>query len=387
MSPSFSNKFWPFSFYLLFFCSAAAIFTYLALFFQSKGLPDDQIGVLMGVSSLVGLVAGPFWSGVADSTGRHRLVLSLGILCSIIAVFLYPYANAFLTFLALVVVQAVFGGQLLPMVDNATVTMLGEEKEKYGRVRLGGTIGWGLMAIVMGLIVERTGLRWNFVIYCAFLALALLVAQKLRFSPRRSQAPLMSGVRQLLGDRKWLAFLTIAFIAGCGNAAITVYLFPYLAEIGTTPTWMGISIAIATIAEVPAFVFADRLLRRLGPRGLLTLGLAATAVRCILYGVISVPAFALGVQVLQLVTFPILLVAGVSYADQNAPPGMGATAQSIFGSAFMGFGFAAGGYLGGVLMKYIGAQHMFFVFGALILLATVIFLVGQRRRVPAAQPA
>ena len=148
---------------------------------------------------------------------------------------------------------------------------------------------------------------------------------------------------------------------------------------------MGWALTISTLAEFPALMVAHRLMKRLGPQGLLTLGLAATALRCGLYGVISVPWLALVIQLTQFFTFPIVMVAGVSYADENAPAGMGATAQSIFSSSFMGFGYVAGGLLGGVLIQYLGVQQMFFVFGIMIMLATLIFSLAQRLQ-PVSQP-
>jgi PPP family 3-phenylpropionic acid transporter len=149
---------------------------------------------------------------------------------------------------------------------------------------------------------------------------------------------------------------------------------------------MGWALTISTIAEFPALLVAHRLLKKLGSNGLLTLGLAATALRCGLYGLVNVPWLALVIQLMQFFTYPILLVAGVSYADENAPAGMGATAQSIFSGSFMGFGFAAGGFFGGVLIQYIGVQPMFLVYGMVILLAAFIFGIAQRMQ-PASQPA
>jgi PPP family 3-phenylpropionic acid transporter len=272
------------------------------------------------------------------------------------------------------------------MVDNATMSMLGDEKTKYGGVRVGGTIGWGVAAPIVGLIVARYGLRWNFSIYAGMLLIALVAAQQLHFGPQVVRTSFFNGVRELLTDRKWIVFLTIVFIAGNGSAIITSYLFVYLQKIGTSPTWMGWALTISTIAEFPSMLVAHRLMKRMGSQGLLTLGLAATALRCGLYGLISVPWLALAVQLLQFFTFPILLVAGVSYADENAPAGLGATAQSIFSSSFMGFGYAAGGFFGGVLMQFIGVQPMFLVFGLVLLLAALIFSLAQRVQ-PVRQPA
>ena len=175
-------------------------------------------------------------------------------------------------------------------------------------------------------------------------------------------------------------------VAGSGNAAISNYLFVYLERIGASKVEMGLALTIATLAELPAMLFADKLLRRIKSQGVLTLGLVATALRCMLYGMVGVPWIALTVQLMQLVTYPLLLVAGVSYADENSPAGMSATGQGIFNSAFWGIGSVAGGFFGGLLLQFIGIQAMFFTFGAAILLAALLFSLFQRAQ-PVPQPA
>jgi PPP family 3-phenylpropionic acid transporter len=378
MTKNLSGKFWSFSFYFLFYAGAVATFNYFALYFQQAGIPGVQIGILMGTASLVGIFAGPMWSGLADASHRHRLVLSIALIGNVIAIFLFPFYHSLLPFLLLMIISSIFGGPIVSMADNATMAMLGEEKEMYGRVRVGGTIGWGVAAPIIGAVVARYGMRWNFSIYAVLLLMALVIAQQLHFGRRMNRGPFFDGVRELLTDRKWIVFLTIVFIAGSGSAVVTNYLFIYLQKIGTNPAWMGWALTTATIAEFPAMLVAHRLLKRLGPHGLLTIGLAATALRCGLYGLVSTPWLAVLIQLMQFFTYPMLLVAGVSYANENAPPGLSATAQSIFSSAFMGFGYAAGGFFGGVLIQYIGVQQMFLVFGMVIMLATLIFGTAQR---------
>ena len=385
MTKNFPAKFWSFSFYLLFYAGAVAIYNYFALYFQQEGIPGVQIGVLMGTSSLIGIFTGPMWSGLADASHRHRLILTSAIIGNVIAILLFPVFHTFLPFLLLMIVQSMFGGPIVSMVDNATMSMLGDEKKKYGSVRGGGTIGWGVAAPIVGVIVARYGLQWNFSIYAVLLLIALVAVQQMHFGQRTFRVSIFEGLREVLTDRKWIVFLTIVFIAGNGSGIITNYLFVYLQKIGTSPTWMGWALTISTIAEFPALLVAHRLLKKLGSNGLLTLGLAVTALRCGLYGLVNVPWLALVVQLMQFFTYPILLVAGVSYADENAPAGMGATAQSIFSGAFMGFGFAAGGFLGGVLIQYIGVQKMFLVYGMVIMLAALIFGIAQRMQ-PASQP-
>ncbi len=65
-----------------------------------------------------------------------------------------------------------------------------------------------------------------------------------------------------------------------------------------------------------------------------------------LFAAVSAPASVLTFQFLNGLTFPAVWVAGVSFAYDNAPPGLSATAQGLFGAMVFGFSAAAGGLLG-----------------------------------------
>ena len=69
----------------------------------------------------------------------------------------------------------------------------------------------------------------------------------------------------------------------------------------------------------------------------------------------------------------------MSYADSIAPPGMGATAQSIFGATLMGLGAAAGGVLSGALFGAFGAHWMYAILAVFVLLGLVIFWIANSR--------
>jgi MFS family permease len=82
--------------------------------------------------------------------------------------------------------------------------MLGDERDKYGRVRMGGTFGWGIAAPIAGLLVQNYGIRLAFWTYAAIMFVALLVSRGFVFRTPAAVASARGGVRRLLNDRRWV---------------------------------------------------------------------------------------------------------------------------------------------------------------------------------------
>ena len=171
------NKAYPFSFYFLYYAAMAAMLPFLVLFYQQLGFTGTQIGILTGISPLIIVIGGPFWTGVADATRRHRVVMSLGIGMAVLASLSFLNLRSFWAVAAAIGLFNFFLAPVIALADGATVASLGAEREKYGRVRLGGTLGWAVSAFVAGLLIERFGLDMSFWSYAVLMFLALLVGQ------------------------------------------------------------------------------------------------------------------------------------------------------------------------------------------------------------------
>lgn len=369
-------SFW---FYFLFYAALACFLPYMVLYYRSRGFSGAQIGLLAGMAPLLSWVSTPLWTGLADATRRHKLLLSLAI-SSAAALALILAGLESLG--AIVLVVALFQCCAAPIVafaDSATMAMLGEERAQYGRLRLGGTIGFGLAAPLVGRLVEGGGLRLAFHSYAALMLLALIIGQRFTFGATAAAASWRSGARALLTNRRWALFLALAFVGGMGFASVNTYMYPYLQELNASTTTMGLAVTLSTLSELPVFFFADRLLRRFNAFGLLVLALIITGVRLLLCAALPSPAGVLLFQPLNGVTFPAAWAAGVSYADEHAPPGMKATAQGLFSSMIFGFGAAAGGLLGGLLIDRLGGQGLYLIFGLLVLGSTALVAFVVRR--------
>jgi MFS transporter, PPP family, 3-phenylpropionic acid transporter len=345
---------------------------FFVLFYQRLGFNGAQIGLLTGVPPLITLLASPFWTNLADAKQWHKFVMGLGILVAVLVVFLLPSFTGFAVVFITIILFNIFISPVSSLADSGTMTMLAEERAMYGRIRLGGTIGWGLFAPIAGALVERYGLKVGFWTFSAIMLVNFFVSQKLMHSTHEEGAPKPGGIRIFLTNRRWISFFFISFLGGIGSFSAAAYLFPYMAELGANESTMGWALTISTLSELPVFFLAHRLVKKFGSYGLLTLTLVMFGVRSLLYAAVSAPFMVLLVQVFGGMIFPAMWTAGVSYADEHAPAGLKSSAQGLFGAMSFGVGSAFSGFISGLLLESIGGRGMFLVLGMIILVGLAI---------------
>ena len=373
------KKIYPFSFYLLYFGANACFLPYIVLYYQSLGFSGAQIGLLFAISPLISLVGAPFWTGMADVSHRHRLVMSVTLLAAIGLVALFPFVK---TFTAVLVLASLFSFMSAPVnsfADTATMTMLGDQKNMYGRIRAGGTIGWGVIAPIAGIMIARFGLNWAFWSYAVLQFIGFLISQRFVFSQVKQQVSIKHGMRELFSNPRMILFLVTAFVTGMALSSINSFLSAYLGELGIGKSLLGFALAIATVAELPVLFFGNRLLAKLKPHGLLILSMFATMIRLFLYAIFTSPTGILVFQLINGFTFATLWVAGVSFINENAPPGLSATTQGVFGAAVFGFGAAGGGFIGALLLERLGGGQMYASFGVMLLVMLIVYVLLERR--------
>jgi PPP family 3-phenylpropionic acid transporter len=373
------KKILPFSFYLFYFGANACFIPYIVLYYQSLNLSGTQIGLLFAISPLITLIAAPFWTGIADTMHRHKLVMSVSILSVIGIALLYPQVK---TFLAVLTLASLFSFMVAPigaLADTATMTMLGDQRNMYGRIRIGGTIGWGVIAPIAGMLIASRGLFWAFWSYAALMFIGFLLSRGFVFERVQEQVSLRHGLRELMSNKHMALFFSTSFVTGIAFASINSYFAAYINELGFDNSLLGMALGIATISELPVLFFGNLLLAKIKPRGLLILSMLATSTRLFLYAIFNTAAGILIFQLINGLTFGALWLGGVSYVNENAPKGLSATAQGLFGAMVFGFGSAAGGFLSAILFERLGGGGMYAVFGAMLMLALIVYVWLERR--------
>jgi PPP family 3-phenylpropionic acid transporter len=369
----------PKAYYFSYYAGMAALVPFLVLYYRQAGLEGPQIGILAGIPPFVTWIAAPLWGALADATQRHRLLMVVAN-CAVIAVVLgFSLVANLWWLLPLVVGYAVFSAPLMPLVDNSVLALLGDRGGDYGKQRLWGAVGWGVAGVLAGWSVEHLGIDASFYAFAVWMALGLLVALRMPISRAPIGQPFWLGLRGLLADRRLVIFLVTVLAAGLGMGTVNSFLFLYLEDMGASATLMGLSLAIATLSELPVFFFSGWLLHQFGARGVLLLAMAVFVVRLAIYAVFPLPGVVLAANLLHGLTFSASWVAGVTYANQIALPALGATAQGLFSGVMMGLGAALGALAGGLIYEALGPQAMYGSMAVCVAVGMIFFALAERR--------
>ena len=375
--PIFLSK----SIFLVVYAAASVVLPFMALYYEEMGLSGAQMGLLAGIPPVMTMLGASVWGGLSDATRKYKQVFLLVIVGAMAAVLMIPLANSFLWLSLVIAVHAFCFMSLLPLIDNSALGILGPRSNKYGQIRLWGSIGWGVGAPLIGPLVERFGLNWTFYSHAALMVVGVLIALRLPVAQKRSDGGFGQGLKKLLRDQRWYLFILIIFVAGFGDAIIRNFSFLYFKELGAGSTLMGLSLTIGTFSELVVLALSGILLQRLGIRTLMIISVATQALRLLGWSMIGDPYVALSLQLLNGLAFGALWMAGVAYAKEIAPEGMGATAQGLLSGVYFGFASVVGAMLGGVWYEQLGSWGMYRWGGVVMVVGLVVFVLASQVKI------
>lgn len=371
--------------WLLFFFQFAAIgvyFTYLNVYYRQAGLSGTQIGLINMSTALVAMAGVVLWGYISDRTGQSRLLITIGAFGALSAGQIVPLLHSFTAFLIVGILGSVFGSATSALVDSTTMLMLGDRREDYGRYRLGGTIGYILTTGSAGFIFDRTGLSLMFPVYGVVMALFAVTALLLPAMPVHREVRSRSEIGAMVRRPDWLLFIAVVFLCWIATNAAIMFLGVALSSMGANQALIGVAVTVGAVVEIPFMAFSGRLLRRFGSTRLLMLAMALMVTRYFLLGWMPAPEWAIAINVLNGIAFPLFWTSSVTYAYKMAPPGLAGTAQGLVSSA-SSLAAVISSLLTGWLFDSLGPNGLFVVMAFCTLAALIIFIAGSiwRRRV------
>lgn len=359
-------------FWFFYMAGLGTFFPFFSLYLSERvGLSGTQVGLTTAVIPLIGLVAQPFWGQVADRTGSRRLVLAIVSLGVALANLALAFFQGFVGTLAGTALLALFLTVVLPLATAVSLAALAmgpggdanRGAQAFGRVRLWGTVGFLVGVVVFPRLPDTfladTSLPWHGLgrlfpmaavasLVAAVIALTLPPSRALSIRSRKGDA------RRLLRHPPALRLFVLVFLAHTFLQG-PIYLFPlFTSEIGGDVSTLGNMWILMLLLEIPLIGYAGSTLRRLGPRGVLLMGLLAEVIRWSTCALTENLALIHAVQLLHGVGVAGIIIGAPLYLEQVTPERLRATGQALVSTAGYGAGAIVSNSVGGWLFDHAG---------------------------------
>jgi PPP family 3-phenylpropionic acid transporter len=327
-------------FFAALFAAGAINTAFLPLWFADRGLSAVAIGQVLGIASLLRVVAGPSWGTVADRIGRRRPVLLAAAAAASGTALLYLPLYGFAALLLVASVQGVASSALNPLIDSLALALARERRMEYGPVRSIGSIAYMAASAGAGWLLSVTGswvVPWLLVgSYGSAAAVTPLLPEAAR-APAAPRA--LAGLRLLANRPFRLALLASALIQGA-HAAYYGFAPLLWRSQGFSDSVIGLLVAEGIVAEVALFAWGRRLVERLGPAGLTACAATASLIRWSVTACAPPLGVLVVVQLLHAATFAMQHLSAMLVLSRAVPPERAATAQALHGA--LGYGAPTG---------------------------------------------
>lgn len=358
-SPSFRARLG----YMGLFAAVGALFPYIPVYYSSLGLDLGAIGLLAAIFSAAGMLGSPLWGAAGDRLGRSRAVLLIPATFGAIAFVVLAQVRG-MWLLALAAAAGSFGmAGVGPVLDARALETVQEDRSRFGRLRVWGSISFIISALFVGWLADRAGIRSLFFVLIPALLVTGIIGLGLRSLSAETTLPRLGSLAAVFRSAPLMRFMAAALVVWTSNSAINSFFSVHLQQIGAPATLIGWAWAIGAAVEVPVMFAFPALSRRLGLERLVVIGAAFFVARAAAVTLVTDPVLATLTMALHGAAFSLMLVGCVAYVSRHAPRGAAASAQGVLSGMIYGLSMIIGPAFGGLLAGGLGLPGMFAIAG------------------------
>jgi PPP family 3-phenylpropionic acid transporter len=372
------------SFYFWYYAALGGFTPYFAQWLHDLGQDAVAISALMALWYATRILGPALWSAITTRSPHPIRWLRAGALLTLLGFAGFLVAARFPALFAVMLVFSFFCNAIMPQFEAITLDTLGERRAEYGRLRVWGSIGFILVTLGYGWLLERHGSGWLPALMLPLFA-ATAASAFLNRMPSgvhaHEEAP---SAWHALRRPGVAAFLAVAMLMQIGFGPFYVFFTLWLGESGHGTATIGALWALGVLAEIALFVSAPVLLRRFGPIALVLVCLGVTALRWAVVaffpGSLAVMALA---QLLHALSFGVFHASCMQLVAHYFPGRLSTHGQALLYSIGSGFGGVIGAALAGAAWELGGGMASFLLAA---IAAAAGFVIALRLRLPEAVP-
>lgn len=373
-----------FSLQSLFWMTYCMVVGFSVTYLLSCGYSNSEAGYILASANICALVLQPFFADLADRSKRINAMTIF--LVSIVIIFVCSIGLFFISarsvLLTLIyVVMITLANAVIAFLTSVQYLMdRSKSKINFGLCRAGGSLCFAILSAVMGILIERIGMKSIptalFIITFLIIILCMYITRHRIHTTYESTNALThkesSSLLVFFKENPKFMVLSIAMLfIYYAHAFITNFTISIVRNVGGDHREMGYLIAFMALMELPGMIGFKEISQRFKVSSLLLFSIMMFSVKAIIVWLSpSLMTLTFGFA-LQVVSFALYIPASVQYANIMIDEKDTVKAQMMFNLMQTG-GAVFSSIIGGWLIDFSGISHALLVGAILSCIGTII---------------
>jgi len=359
------------------------------------GWSDSAAAGVMTAMPVIVLLVQPFYGYISDKFLSEKklsvILLTLSAICMLLLPFSLRSGSMSLVVINMVGITA-SGMQVAGLLDAWIIGLKQEYPSiNYGLIRGCGSFTFALSAQIMGTVTVLSGhdvrlwLGGGAILLSVFLGLTFRSTQGRNPGEEEKPAHRLTGIeafKLIFSSKQYNLLLGVSFFLLLSGATMLTLIQLLVRDFGGNTAQIGTATAIMAGSEVPFMFLTAYILNRVGFKKLLAFCGAVYVIRLFIMASVETVDGLLYVQLLQGLTFAVLLPISMSYLAQILDTRIRATAVTIYSAVTMSLTGILGNLTTSALLATgFSVQTALIVFAFAALMGFSLTLYGVVRKI------
>ena len=369
--------------FFLYFGQLGVLVPYLGVFLDGRGFSSEEIGELFALITLMRIIGPNLFASFADRTGKSLRILQFGAFLTFATFCSIFWLNSFWGLTLAFGLMMLFYTAIAPQTEVITLSSVRGDATKYSHVRLWGSVGFIVLTVLAGKLIDVFSSEAPIYISGAVLLSLFLITLGLKeaSTSENDQAPGQS-VWGKVRNNVFIAFILSSICIQISFGPYYSFFALYARDLNYSGQETGGLIALGVAAEVIIFLLAGKLISRFGIKWTLLISMLLTALRWYLLAIAAQywPTLVVS-QLLHAFSFGMTHTASMHFIHYYFGNQFQSQGQAIYISVGFGVGGAIGGYGAGYFWQQGQGAELTFTLAAVaaVLSACSLLFVSSKR--------
>lgn len=182
-------------------------FPFISLYFKNIGRTESEIGIIIGIIPLVGLLCNPIYSRFCKNPKTTKNILTIiGVLESI-SVIILLFTSNFIMQLIMVIFLSIFSSSNYGMLDSLLTLSAKEHNKPFSSIRIFGSTSYMIGAFIAGYIAKFTSYNFLFVLAVIFFLVTSLILYLVKTPQTKESSNTNISYKGVLKNKVFIIYL------------------------------------------------------------------------------------------------------------------------------------------------------------------------------------